>query len=61
VNRDHERDRTMIARVSPDRLPVERFDLNAGAWERMDAPRVGEDALLRLRLRPGDGALLRFQ
>ncbi|MGC9319011.1 MAG: hypothetical protein ACP5KN_13340, partial [Armatimonadota bacterium] len=60
VNRDHERDRLMIVRVSPRRLPVERFNVPTRRWQPMNAPRAGGDALLRLHLRPGEGALLHF-
>jgi hypothetical protein len=60
VNRSHERDRTMTVRVDPDRLPVSRFGVASGRWQQMEAPCAGGDALLRLQLRPGEGALLRF-
>ena len=60
VNRSHERDRTMTVRVDPDRLPAERFDVASKRWWPMNAPRTGGAALLRLHLRPGEGALLRF-
>lgn len=61
VNRSHERDRTMTVRVDPNRLPAERFDVASARWQPMDAPCVGGDALLRIPLRPGEGALLRFE
>lgn len=60
VNRNHERDRLMVVRVSANRLPVERFEVNTRRWCTMPTPRVGDEALVRLSLRPGDGALLRF-
>ncbi len=60
VNRDYERQRMMIVRVAADHLPVERFDLTRATWVPCPAVDGLDVRLVRLPLRPGEGALLRF-
>ena len=60
LNRDHERSRRMVVRIDRSRFPVDRFDVAERRWRAIDAPPLGDGALVRLALRPAEGALLRF-